>query len=154
MMLRAVFMGSDHRWQQDAGQPTKIRTPGLDPGPLPAQAQPMSRELVNEICATLPGAECSDPWGGGHDAWKVGGKMFASTGAKGGGVSVKTPDIETAQMLIEAGVGIKAPYFHRSWIHIPFGGDAEELRHRILVSYDTVRQGLTKKLQASLPPRV
>lgn len=114
----------------------------------------MSRDLVNEICATLPGAECSDPWGGGHDAWKVGGKMFASTGTRGDGVSVKTPDIETAQMLIEAGVGIKAPYFHRSWILIPFGGDAEDLRHRIFVSYDTVREGLTKKLQASLPPRL
>nr|WP_299353442.1 MmcQ/YjbR family DNA-binding protein [uncultured Shimia sp.] len=113
----------------------------------------MTRDLVNDTCAPLPGAECSDPWGGGHDAWKVGGKMFASTGAKGDGVSVKTPDIETAQMLIDAGVGIKAPYFHRSWIMIPFGGDADELRHRIEVSYDLVRSGLTKKLQASLPPR-
>jgi hypothetical protein len=37
----------------------------------------MSRELVNAICRTFPGAEMSDPWGGGHDAWKVGGKMFA-----------------------------------------------------------------------------
>lgn len=113
----------------------------------------MTRELVNEICATLPGAECTDPWGGGHEAWKVGGKMFASTGTKSIGVSVKTPDIETAQMLIDAGVGEKAPYFHRSWILIRFGGDAEELRHRILTSYDIVRTGLTKKLQATLPPR-
>ena len=41
----------------------------------------MSRDLVNAICAGLPGAEVSDPWGGGHDCWKVGGKMFAVTGA-------------------------------------------------------------------------
>jgi hypothetical protein len=27
----------------------------------------MSRELVNAICRTFPGAEVSDPWGGGHD---------------------------------------------------------------------------------------
>ncbi|MDP2580347.1 MmcQ/YjbR family DNA-binding protein [Shimia thalassica] len=114
----------------------------------------MSRELVNEICAPLPGAECNDPWGGGHDAWKIGGKMFATIGVNGVGVSVKTANIETAQMLIDAGVGIKAPYFHKSWILIPFGGDAEELRHRIWVSYDTVRAGLTKKFQASLAPRV
>ena len=33
----------------------------------------MSRELVNAICEKLPGAEVSDPWGGDHDAWKVGG---------------------------------------------------------------------------------
>ena len=41
----------------------------------------MSREYVNSICAELPGAELSDPWGGGHDAWKVGGKMFACVGS-------------------------------------------------------------------------
>jgi hypothetical protein len=41
----------------------------------------MSRKLVNTICRTFPGAEVSDPWGGGHDAWKVRGKMFACIGA-------------------------------------------------------------------------
>src|SRR5262245_5586413 len=76
----------------------------------------MSRDIVNAICRTFPGAEVSDPWGGGHDAWKVGGKMFACIGAVMPGVSVKTDSIETAQMLIEVGVGVKAPYFHRSWV--------------------------------------
>lgn len=113
----------------------------------------MSRETVNAICKTFPGAELSDPWGGGHDAWKVGGKMFACVGSAGDGVSVKTPDIETAQMLIEAGVGVKAPYFHRSWIRLPWETDADEMRHRLETSYDIVRLGLTKKLQATLPPR-
>lgn len=113
----------------------------------------MSRETVNAICATFPGAEVSDPWGGGHDAWKVGGKMFASVGTVNDGVSVKTPDIETAQMLIEAGIGIKARYFHRSWIHLPWGTDADELAHRLASSYDIVRAGLTKKVQATLPQR-
>lgn len=32
-------------------------------------------------------------------------------------------------------------------------GDAVELRHRLEVSYDIVRSGLTKKLQNSLSPR-
>ncbi|WP_421704482.1 MmcQ/YjbR family DNA-binding protein [Aliiroseovarius sp.] len=113
----------------------------------------MSRELVNDICATLPGAEVSDPWGGGHDAWKVGGKMFACIGTVGDGVSVKTPDIETASMLIEAGVGEKAPYFHRSWVRLPWDCPEEELRHRLERSYDLVRGGLTKKVQAGLPAR-
>lgn len=71
------------------------------------------RKSVEAICAGFPGAEKSDPWGGGHDAWKVGGKMFACIGAVDPGISVKTPDIETAEMLIEAGVGIKAPYFQK-----------------------------------------
>lgn len=113
----------------------------------------MSRDSVNRICAALPGAEVSDPWGGGHDAWKIGGKMFACIGTANDGVSVKTPDIETAQMLIEAGVGVRAPYFHRSWIRLGWDTPEEEAQHRIEVSYDLVRASLTKKLQATLPPR-
>ena len=111
------------------------------------------RKRVDAICRDLPGAECSDPWGGGHDAWKVGGKMFACIGSVGDGVSVKTADIETAQMLIEAGVGRKAPYFQKSWIQMPWDAADDELAHRLQLSYDIVRRGLTKKAQAALPPR-
>jgi predicted DNA-binding protein (MmcQ/YjbR family) len=114
----------------------------------------MSREMVNRIAAGFPGAEVSDPWGGGHDAWKVGGKMFACIGAVLPGVSLKCPDVETAQMLRDAGVGEKAPYFHRSWILLPFEGlQEDELRHRLGVAYDTIRAGLPKRVQAELPPR-
>ena len=80
----------------------------------------MSRKKVNAICRKFPGAEVSDPWGGRHDAWKVGGKMFACIGAVMPGVSVKTDSIETAEMLIDAGIGVKAPYFHRSWVNLPW----------------------------------
>ncbi len=111
------------------------------------------RRSVDAICGSFPGAEKSDPWGGGHDAWKIGGKMFACIGAVQPGISVKTPNIETAEMLIEAGVGAKAPYFHKSWILLPEDTAIEDLRHRLEISYDTVRAGLTKKAQAILPPR-
>ncbi len=109
-----------------------------------------TRALVNTICATFPGAVVSDPWGGGHDAWKVGGKMFACIGAIQTGVSVKTGSVETAQMLIEAGVGTRAPYFHRSWIYLPETVDTDELRHRLVTSYQIIRAGLPKKVQAAL----
>jgi predicted DNA-binding protein (MmcQ/YjbR family) len=114
----------------------------------------MSRDLVNAICRELPDAEVSDPWGGGHDAWKIGGKMFACIGAIMPGVSVKTDSIETAELLIEAGVGVgvKAPNFHRSWINLPWGMPEDEVRHRIETSYRLVRGGLSKKVQAALPP--
>ena len=113
----------------------------------------MSRDRVNEICRAFPGAEVSDPWGGGHDAWKVGGKMFASIGAMGTGVSVKCPDVETADMLKDAGVAEKAAYFHKSWVHLPFGPTSdEEFLHRLRVSYDTIRSSLPKKVQAALGP--
>jgi predicted DNA-binding protein (MmcQ/YjbR family) len=110
----------------------------------------MSRKTVNDICKTFPGAEVSDPWGGGHDAWKVGGKMFASMGAIMEGVSIKTDSIETAQMLIEAGVGVKAPYFHRSWINVSWDMEEEELRARLAASYRLIRASLPKKAQAAL----
>lgn len=111
------------------------------------------RKTLAALCETLPGAEVSDPWGGGHDAWKVGGKMFACIGAMLPGVAVKTADVETAQMLIEAGVGEKAPYFHKSWVLLPEDVEADEMRHRVLTSYDLVRSKLTKKAQAALPER-
>jgi predicted DNA-binding protein (MmcQ/YjbR family) len=112
----------------------------------------MNRKVVNAICGTFPGAEVSDPWGGGHDAWKVGGKMFACIGAVMPGVSVKTDSVETAQMLIDAGVGVKAPYFHRSWVNLPWGTSEDELRYRLTASYKLVRFSLTKKAQAQLDP--
>lgn len=118
----------------------------------------MDRGFVNAICAEFPGAEVSDPWaatndeGQRHDAWKVGGKMFASIGAERPGVSVKTSSVEAAQMLIDVGVGVKAPYFHRSWILLPFETEEDELRHRLTESYKIIRSKLTKKAQADLPP--
>ncbi len=110
----------------------------------------MSREFVNSYCATLPGAEVFDPWGGGHDAWKVSGKMFASIGAVTPAVAVKTAGVEVADMLIEAGVGQRAKYMHASWVQLPWGTSEDELRVRILDSYKIIRSGLPKKLQANL----
>lgn len=111
----------------------------------------MSRETVNSICKALPGAEWSDPWGGGHDAWKVGGKMFACIGSVQDGVSVNTPSIEDAELLIDMGRAIKAPYFHKSWIRIDWDGiPKEELQDRIKTSYRLVRASLPKKVQATL----
>ena len=110
----------------------------------------MSREFVNALCATLPGTEVSDPWGGGHDTWKVGGKMFASIGAVTPAVSVKTAGIEVADMLVEAGIGQRDKYMHRSWIQLPWGTPEDELRVRILDSYRLIRGGLPKKVQVQL----
>ena len=78
--------------------------------------------------------------------------MFACMGAVMPGVSVKTDSIETAEMLIEMGMGVKAPYFHRSWINLPFDAPEDDLRHRLTSSYRLVRATLPKKLQATLAP--
>ncbi|NAZ35221.1 MmcQ/YjbR family DNA-binding protein [Rubellimicrobium sp. CFH 75288] len=110
----------------------------------------MGRDLVNRICAEMPGAERSDPWGGGHDAWKVGGRMFACIGAVMPGVSVKTRGIEEAEVLIAAGIAARAPYFHRSWVLLPEGTDEGELRLRLGIAYETIRAGLPRRLRDTL----
>lgn len=115
----------------------------------------MTRAFVNAHCADLPGAEVSDPWGGGHDAWKVGGKLFAVVGAMDDGVSVKCADVETAALLIELGRAERAPYFHRSWVHVPWGRAPEdEFADRLDASYDLIRARLPKRVQAALAPRL
>ena len=111
----------------------------------------MSREIINRFCAACPGAEHSDPWGGGHDCWKVGGKIFAVTGAVNEAVAIKTDSIETAEMLIAAGPARRAAYFHRSWVELPLGSPPDELEHRIAASYRLIRASLPKKVRAALP---
>lgn len=108
------------------------------------------RARVGAICGALPGAQVSDPWGGGHDAWKVGDRMFACIGAVQPGVAVKCRDIETATMLKEAGVAGHARYFHKSWILLPEETDEEELRHRLAASYDIIRAKLPAALRRQL----
>ncbi|SNR97373.1 MmcQ/YjbR family DNA-binding protein [Antarctobacter heliothermus] len=111
----------------------------------------MSRDIVNDICRAQPGAEWSDPWGGGHDAWKVGGKMFACIGSMGDGVSVKTPSVEDAQLLIDLQRATRAPYFHRSWVLLDWDAiPPVELRDRIETSYRIVFSKLTKKAQRAI----
>jgi predicted DNA-binding protein (MmcQ/YjbR family) len=109
------------------------------------------RKTVRAICEALPGAECSDPWGGGHDAWKVGGKLFATVGTMDTGVAVKCADAEAAELLIDLGRAERAPYFHRSWVLIPWDRvEDDELRDRIVASYRIIRGKLPKKVQAEL----
>ncbi len=114
----------------------------------------MSREFAGELCRSLPGAELTHPFGDkpeDHDVWKIGGKIFAAMSINADGVSVKCADVATAEMLREAGVALKAPYFHKSWVQVPFGAGKDELQHRITCSYQIIRSALSKKQQATLP---
>jgi predicted DNA-binding protein (MmcQ/YjbR family) len=112
------------------------------------------RARVATICKDLPGAEVSDPWGGGHDAWKVGGRMFACIGAVVEGVSVKCADVETAEMLKQVGAAVHAPYFHKSWVRLLESTDPQELKDRIVASYDLICAKLPGGVRRSLGARV
>ncbi|WP_158963967.1 MmcQ/YjbR family DNA-binding protein [Chachezhania sediminis] len=114
----------------------------------------MTRALVDQICEALPGATRALAAEGELDSWKVGGKMFACFGpTSGDGVSVKTAGTDTATMLIDAGIGTRARYFHRSWIRLGFDLDEAELRHRIETSYDLIRAALPRAQRTALPDR-
>lgn len=110
----------------------------------------MTRDDYDRICAARPGAARSDPSQGEHDTWTVGGKMFALVYHQLPGFAVKTESIEHAAHLIDLGIGQKAPYFHASWILLPWETAVEEAEHRIETSYQLVRAKLPKKVQAWL----
>ncbi|WP_047997080.1 MmcQ/YjbR family DNA-binding protein [Puniceibacterium sp. IMCC21224] len=112
----------------------------------------MTCKLANDLCQGFPGAQWSAPWGEGHDVWKVGGKVFACIGTVQNGVSVKTQSIEDAALLIDMDRATRAPYFHRSWVLVPFDAPPQELQDRLTTSYRLIRAGLPKKLQAALDP--
>jgi predicted DNA-binding protein (MmcQ/YjbR family) len=113
----------------------------------------MNRAKIDQICSGLPGAEFAHPADGALMSWKLAGKMFVHFDHNGVGMSVKTPDVETAAVLIEAGRANRARYFHKSWVHIPWDlVDEDEARDRVLTSYRIIRSALSKKAQADLGP--
>ena len=116
----------------------------------------MTRGEFDALCEEMPGAVRSGT--GELDSWKVGGKMFACYGDEEARedntevVVVAVADAETAQMLMETGVASDPPYFRGAWVELTLANlDADEARHRIENAYDRIRNGLTKKVQATLP---
>lgn len=117
----------------------------------------MTRPEFDDLCAVHPGAVLSGPRE--LDAWKVGGKMFACFGhtdqraTNDDHVVVRCADTEMARMLIESGAAGKPAYFRGAWVRLDLPTlDPAEAKHRVAVSYTTIRSGLTKKAQAALPP--
>ena len=111
------------------------------------------RSRVAGICSALPGAEICDPWGGGQDAWKVGGKAFALIGAVSRGVAVKCPDCETAEMLAQEGLASRPLYLEDSWVLLPAETGAAELEQRLVESYHLICAELPAARRPGLAPR-
>lgn len=115
------------------------------------QAAKMDIALIDKICGGFAGAVRAEPVDGEIESWKVGGKMFACFAASRDGITVKTASVEAAAFLIEIGIGLKAPYFHRSWVLLPFTlKDEEEVAHRLQTSYELIVGKLTKAARAAL----
>lgn len=116
------------------------------------------RQNLEDHAAALPGATMIVQWGGAH-VFKVGigdkAKVFAILGLQQDRITVKCQDVDTAAFLIEIGAAQRAKYLPRGgWLSFNLNETGlDDLRGRIETSYDTVRAGLTKAMQAQLPPR-
>ena len=111
----------------------------------------MDREGVGRTCLALKGVTLDHPWDAGHDAYKVGGMMFAMVGSMGG-LSFKTSDM-SFQMLTESGKARPAPYLARAkWVHLADPGEwpDAELADYLRAAYGEIAKRLTKKVRTEL----
>ena len=76
--------------------------------------------------------------------------MFASLSHAEPAVSVKCADVETAQMLIDAGAAVRAPYFNGSWVRLTGEAEDADLAHRISASYALIRAALPAAVRRDL----
>ena len=111
----------------------------------------MDREGVGEICLALPGVTLDHPFGDDHDAYKVGGKMFALVGGMGG-LSFKVSDI-AFEVLTGEGRARPAPYLARAnWVHLDDPADwlDPDLAEHLAIAHGIVAAKLTKKARTIL----
>jgi predicted DNA-binding protein (MmcQ/YjbR family) len=110
----------------------------------------MDRKRVKKICLALKGATLDHPWGDDHDAYKVGGKMFAMIGSIDG-LSLKVSDI-AFEVLTETGRALPAPYLARAkWVQLdPDDWPEDELIAQIRAAHNLIAAKLPRKIRAEL----
>lgn len=111
----------------------------------------MDRKGVGKVCLALPGATLDHPWDPDHDAYKVGGKMFAVVGGMGS-LSFKVSDI-AYEVLTETGRAKPAPYMARAkWVNLddPSDWPDDELAEHLKIAHSLIAAKLTKKVRAEL----
>lgn len=113
----------------------------------------MTHEEFDAACRALPGVTMVVQWGA-DAVYKVGGRIFAVTGAvgAGGGFSFKASDI-AFEALTESGRARPAPYLARAkWVRFDDLGalDAEEVADWLRSAHALVAAKLTRKVRAEL----
>lgn len=115
----------------------------------------MDPKALEDFCLSLPGAHLVVQWADSR-VYKIDAKMFAVMSPGMDRIVLKCADQDMATMLVEAGIGHWAKYFgQKQWVgfHLdPPTIGQDEMEARLRASYAIVRRGLTKKVQASLPP--
>lgn len=109
------------------------------------------RERVRRLCEGLPATTVDHPFGDDHDAYKVGGKMYAIVGGLGD-VSFKASEI-AYEVLTSEGRARPAPYLARAkWVQVAdeHGWTDEELGDHLRQAHAIIAGKLTRKLRAEL----
>jgi predicted DNA-binding protein (MmcQ/YjbR family) len=111
----------------------------------------MMRERVRRICEALPATTIDHPFGDDHDAYKVGGKMYAIVGGMGD-CSFKVSEI-AYEVLTGEGRARPAPYLARAkWVQVAdeHGWDDEELSAHLAQAHAIIAGKLTRKARKEL----
>lgn len=111
----------------------------------------MDRKALRRTCLALKGATLDHPWDDNHDAYKIGGKMFAVVGSKGG-LSFKASDI-AFEVLTETGKAQPAQYMARGhWVQLDDWQDwpDDELADYLERAYELIAAKLTKAAKKEL----
>ena len=110
----------------------------------------MTREEVEAIALALPAAEKVIQWGG-SEVYKVGGKVFAICGLRGG-LSFKVSEIGFMALTDEGGPGRQAPYLAKGrWVIVDLDdAGADEARGWVAASHELIAAKLTRKARAEL----
>ena len=104
----------------------------------------MDREGIGRACLALPHVTLDHPFGDGHDAYRIGGKMFVMVGEMGG-VSFKASDIAYA-VLTESGRA------RAKWVNLPdpAAWPDDELAEHFAIARRIVGSKLPRKTRAAL----
>lgn len=110
----------------------------------------MTREEVEALALALPAATKVVQWGG-SDVYKVGGKVFAICGLRGG-VSFKVSEIGFMVLTDEGGPGRQAPYLAKGqWVIVGLDDLAlEDAEGWIATAHSLIAGKLTKKARQEL----
>ncbi|NRB00094.1 MAG: MmcQ/YjbR family DNA-binding protein [Rhodobacteraceae bacterium] len=115
----------------------------------------MTRSEFNTFCAGLAATGHVVQWGDA-DVWKVGGKVFAICGWHDGHEAFTFKAGEIAYEVLKDEPGIRpAPYLASrgmKWLQVyePHGMSEQMLKDHLVMSYDLVAAGLSKKRRSEL----
>lgn len=101
----------------------------------------MRHEFVDRHCRAMPRTERVTPFGPDTIVWKINGHMFAAYTETGAGLSVRTTDLPRALAVIRRSRPASAPFLTGGgWVLLPWETPPEELRLRLIESYNLVRR--------------